>query len=69
MSYEYSKRKKKFFDGDDYVVVKEEKFLGLNVGYECTMWRYKPFVNLLFSYLVEFATQFSDLDKVNADTA
>lgn len=61
-------RQKKFFDGEKYCVIKREDFVGLNVGYECSVWRYKAFTNFLFSYLVPFATSASRRAECNSST-
>lgn len=69
MAFEYPKCENKFFNGDNYVLLNEEMCLGLNVGYECMAWRYKAFSEFLFDHLIEFATQFTDLCKMNTLTS
>lgn len=66
MGSSYSLKPEPFFKGNDQlVVVEQEDFLGLNVGYECSQWRYAAFSDYLFKWLFEFATPFSDLRKLN----
>ena len=61
----YSDRPDPYFRGHvDRVVIEEEDLLGLNVGYECSAWRYEAFASFLFEWLVEFTTSFSDLRKL-----
>lgn len=66
MRSRYTDKPMPFFKGNNQlVVVKKKEFIGLNVGYECSKWRYEAFSDYLFRWLVEFVTPFSDLIKVN----
>ena len=66
MGYSYKDKPAPFFKGNDQlVVVEQDGFVGLNVGYECSQWRYEAFSNYLFNWLIEFTTPFSDLQKFN----
>ena len=66
MDSPYSLKQEPFVKGNDQlVVVAQDDFCGLNVGYECSKWRYEAFSDYLFKWLVEFVTPFSDLIKVN----
>lgn len=61
----YTSRPEPYFKGHQHrVVINQEDLLGLNVGYELHEWQYKSFAAFLFDWLVEFATSFSDLQKL-----
>lgn len=61
----YTSRPDPYFKGHQHrVVINQDDLLGLNVGYECHEWQYESFAAFLFDWLVEFATSFSDLQKL-----
>ena len=65
----YESLPSKFFTGKNYMVVQQEDFVGLNVGYECGTWRYESFADYLFKWLLQFGTKFSDLSKLDPANA
>lgn len=70
MGFSYSNKPTPFFKGNDQlVVIEQDGFIGLNVGYECSQWRYETFSDYLFNWLIEFTTPFSGLQKFNPANA
>ncbi len=66
MNSPYSYEHEYFFkDNPERIIIDSEDCLGLNVGYEASLWRYEAFSDYLFDWLVEFTTSFSDLRKIN----
>lgn len=69
MASPYETLPSKFFTDEKYIVVQQEDFVGLNVGYECGTWRYESFAEYLFKWLLQFGTKFSDLVKLDTANA
>lgn len=66
MNSPYKDKPEPFFKGHkELIVVDKKDFLGLHLGYECKVWRYEEFAEYLFDWVMEFATAFSDLGKLN----
>lgn len=66
MNPSYENKPEPFFKGhNELIVIDRKDFLGLHLGYECKVWRYEAFAEYLFDWVMEFATAFSDLRKLN----
>ncbi|MBR6123428.1 DUF1837 domain-containing protein [Candidatus Saccharibacteria bacterium] len=54
-----------FKDYPNRIIIDSDDCLGLNVGYEASIWQYEAFSEYLFNWLIEFTTSFSDLREIN----